>query len=342
MQGAWRRPILTIRNAGRRLGRGLTPTAAAPAPRLQARETGRLNLSHLGAAGLEDALSAALASGLRGVTELDVSSNGLEALPPGIAACPGLRVLRAKYNRMPRLPLEALAQLPRLEQLDLESNQITAVEEEALPQLASLKSLCLSSNGLLTLPASISTCSRLEVLAASNNPLTQLPDSLGACAALTHLDVSSCHLAALPASLARSRLQRLFCQNNDLPKVPTALGHLSGTLKEWNCRANRLPLKYEQVGGWAGGLVGGWVGAAEPGQGRHHGSTSAVQGAAERLPGAAQGGGVGGSTRQRPRQRTVQLCNCASGCPAYRPVSGGWPSFLLSCVRRRRLRHWKR
>lgn len=190
-----------------------------------------------------------MASGLR-ITEIDLSSNGLEGLPPGVAALPGLRVLRAKYNRLSRLPLEVLAQLPRCEHLDLEGNQITAVEENALPQLASqLKSLCLSSNGLLALPDSIGACTKLEALAASNNPLTQMPDSLGACPALTHLDVSSCRLLALPASLARSRLQRLFCQNNDLTKVPTALGHLSGTLKEWNCRANRLPLKYEQVGG---------------------------------------------------------------------------------------------
>ena len=231
------------------------PPARPPTPLPQARETGRLNCSHLGAAGLEDALSAALASGLH-IVELDVSSNELESLPPAIAVLPGLRVVRAKYNNLPRLPAEVLAQLPLLSQLDLEGNRIAGVVESALPQLVSLRSLNLSSNGLLALPDSIGACSKLEVLAASNNPLTQLPDSLGACPALTHLDVSSCRLLALPASLARSRLQRLFCQNNELPKVPTALGHLS-TLKEWNCRANRLPLKFEQVSGWVG--VGGRV-----------------------------------------------------------------------------------
>lgn len=36
-------------------------------------------------------------------------------------------------------------------------------------------------------------------------------------------------------------------QNNDLSRVPTALGHLVPNLKEWNLRANRLPLKFEQA-----------------------------------------------------------------------------------------------
>jgi hypothetical protein len=195
--------IRTIRNAGRRLGRELTHKRRRPrpAPLPQARETGRLNLSHLGAAGLEDALSAAVACGLR-ITEIDLSSNGLEGLPPGVAALPGLRVLRAKYNRLSRLPLEVLAQLPRCEHLDLEGNQITAVEENALPQLASqLKSLCLSSNGLLALPDGIGACTKLEALAASNNPLTQMPDSLGACPALTHRQLPPAGAPRQPGAL---------------------------------------------------------------------------------------------------------------------------------------------
>jgi len=56
-------------------------------------------------------------------------------------------------------------------------------------------------------------------------------------------------------SSERARVTKLSCpylpalflpQNNDLPKVPTALGHLT-QLKEWNLRGNRLPLKFEQV-----------------------------------------------------------------------------------------------
>jgi Leucine-rich repeat (LRR) protein len=62
------------------------------------------------------------------ITEIDLSSNGLKGLPPSVASMAGLRVLRAKYNRLSRLPLEVLAQLHRCEQLDLEGNQITAVE----------------------------------------------------------------------------------------------------------------------------------------------------------------------------------------------------------------------
>ena len=204
---------------------------------------------------LEEAVAAALVAGVR-ATELDLSSNGLrqeQELPPGVARLPGVRVLRLKYNQLTALPMGVLAQLPRLAELELDGNQIAVIDEDALPALPALRRLSLSSNGLATLPDSIGRCRTLEVLCASNNPLAQLPDALGSCPSLTHLDVSSCRLASLPAALAQSRsLQRLFCQNNFLAKVPAAMGHLSGTLKEWNLRANRLPLKYEQVGAGGG------------------------------------------------------------------------------------------
>ena len=56
-----------------------------------------------------------------------------------------------------------------------------------------------------------------------------------------------------------------YLQNNELAKVPTAMGHLKG-LKEWNLRANRLPMKYEQVGGNGWGALpreGGGMGQVQ-------------------------------------------------------------------------------
>ncbi|KAL4458559.1 hypothetical protein ABPG75_013424 [Micractinium tetrahymenae] len=215
----------------------------------EAQQTGPLNLSYLGSPAAVDEAVAALAvapHSLR-IAELDISSNGLDALPAGLgAALPRLRALRAKYNRFAALPTDALGAL-QLEALDLEGNQIAALDDHVLPALGpQLRRLNLAANGLAALPDSVARCRGLEALTLSNNPLTALPEALAGCP-ITHLDVSSCRLTALPPALATCRtLQRLFCQNNDLPRVPTALGHLPN-LKEWDLRANRLPLKYEQA-----------------------------------------------------------------------------------------------
>lgn len=163
---------------------------------------------------LEGALSQALAAGVH-VADLDLSSCGLEVLPPWLARpeLAPLRRLTARHNRLGRLDAVLLGQLPHLQELDLEGNQISDLGEGELPRLQALRHLSLSSNGLAALPDSLARCRALEVLCASNNPLTQLPEGLGACPALTHFDVSSCRLAALPASMAQSRtLQRFFCQ----------------------------------------------------------------------------------------------------------------------------------
>ncbi|KAL4859287.1 Dynein regulatory complex subunit 7 [Chlorella vulgaris] len=219
------------------------------ADRLAEASGGTLNLSHLGAAALEDALSQAL--GLR-IVELNLSSNELDAdtLPVFLPAIfPRLRVLRLKYNKLASLPLAAIERLAYLEHLELDGNQITAVDEAVLASLpASLRRLSLSSNGVSRLPdgLGVTCCRALTHLNVSNNPLVELPDSLGSCPMLTHLDVSSCRLKALPASLAQApSLQRLFCQNNELTCVPTAFGRQA--LKEWNLRSNRLPPLYEQA-----------------------------------------------------------------------------------------------
>lgn len=164
---------------------------------------------------VDDAIAALVLApqcGVR-VAELDLSSNGLEALPAGLgAALPRLRTLRAKYNRFSALPAEALGAL-RLEALDLEGNQITCLGDDTLPMLGpQLRRLNLAANGLATLPDSVARCKGLDALTLSNNPLTELPEALAGCP-ITHLDVSSCRLTALPPALATCRtLQRLFCQ----------------------------------------------------------------------------------------------------------------------------------
>lgn len=176
-----------------------------------------MHCSYLPPEALEDALATAVAaSSARGaaqITDLDLSSCGLQALPAGVAAlAPSLLRLTAKYNWLASLPLDVLGRMERLQGLDLEGNCVAALGEGDLARLP-LRHLNLSANCLQALPASIAGCRSLEVLVVANNPLRALPDSLGDCPALLHLDVSGCRLLALPASLARSRsLQRLFAQ----------------------------------------------------------------------------------------------------------------------------------
>lgn len=197
----------------------LTPPVPPPPPPLPAGlPTAQLSRapphSYLPPAALEEAIATALANPGVHVAELDVSSCGLEELPPLVASFSALRSLRAKYNRLARLPVELLAALPRLEAVDLEGNRVAVLEDGALQALGDrLRSLNLSGNGLAALPDGVGRCRALEALTLANNPLVQLPEALASCPALSHLDVSSCRLVALPAALAGSKsLQRFFCQ----------------------------------------------------------------------------------------------------------------------------------
>lgn len=80
------------------------------------------------------------------ITELDLTSNRLAALPSDLAELRYLRVLHLKYNKFAAIP-DVCLQLPRLATLDVAGNNITALPDE-ISQLQALTQLDISGNRL--------------------------------------------------------------------------------------------------------------------------------------------------------------------------------------------------
>ncbi|NXX82721.1 LRC47 protein, partial [Urocolius indicus] len=185
--------------------RELSPGLAAALPALH---TLVLRDNALGPAGL----GAGLGGTLPNLRLLDLSGNGLEALPAALggtggeepAATPGLRSLNLSGNRLRELgPGLALA-APQLQALLLSGNRLRALPGGLLPTPDASN----ANAGLFPL------LSRLE---AADNELEELGTDISALPALKSLDVANNQLRELPSALA------------DCPR-----------LKEANFRGNQL------------------------------------------------------------------------------------------------------
>ena len=126
---------------------------------------------------------------------LDVSSNGITALSPRIAALVDLKDLNVSKNALRALPDELPA---GLEHLRLEGNQVA----ELPPSLGALRDLCTlsaGSNGLRRVPAeALAGLAKLEVLELADNALAALPPTTEGLRSLQLLDVRQNQLQALP------------------------------------------------------------------------------------------------------------------------------------------------
>lgn len=98
--------------------------------------------------------------------ELDLSGQGLTAIPSDV------------FSRV------------ELERLNLSNNRLTGAPQAEIRRLQKLKYLDLSNNGLTGLPAELGQLQNLEVLNVSNNKLTGLPLELGNLTQLRILDLS--------------------------------------------------------------------------------------------------------------------------------------------------------
>ncbi|KAG5190284.1 hypothetical protein JKP88DRAFT_299393 [Tribonema minus] len=122
----------------------------------------------------------------RSVTDMNLSGNGLTALPAEMGRCVALQTLRLEQNRLSSLP-DSLLRLPCLRRLNLRENSFAALPY-AFGELKRLTSL------------DVSRC--LEWLDVSSNMLSALPPTLPLMLALAHLDLdnnSMPHLAIPPA-----------------------------------------------------------------------------------------------------------------------------------------------
>lgn len=169
------------------------------------------------------------------VEVLDLSAQGISALPKEINQLGGLKILDLSENAILSIDFK-LVSLPFLEELDLANNpgfntiDLTKIGD-ALPRL---KNVNLSNCNALTVSPSIAKCSEIEYLNLSNNSIILLPSEFDELKKLRHLDVSSNRLKTggfLPNLWALEYLDLSGNEELDLRDVGTSL-YFKANLKE--------------------------------------------------------------------------------------------------------------
>lgn len=119
------------------------------------------------------------------LSDLELTSEELEALAPKIKEIKTLTELDIRKNKLTYLPL-AITELTKLTFLHLSENQLTHLPPE-IGNLINLKKLHLSENRLTALPPEMSNLRQLRDLYAPGNLLTQIPQEFEALSNLNTL-----------------------------------------------------------------------------------------------------------------------------------------------------------
>jgi internalin A len=153
------------------------------------------------------------------VGRLDLSYEGLQALPPEIGQLSSLTSLNLSGNQLQALPPE-IGQLSSLTSLKLWDNQLQALPPE-IGQLSSLTEFNLGRNQLQALPPEIGQLSSLTSLYLGDNQLQALPPEIGQLSSLTSLYLWNNQLQALPPEIGQlSSLTELYMWGNPLETLP--------------------------------------------------------------------------------------------------------------------------
>ena len=149
-----------------------------------------------------DQLMADLATFTR-LRHLDLSANGITALPAGLGNLTKLEVLNLSDNELTALPVDIDA-CPALRVLDISNttdyrrgNQLTALPP-GIGRLAALEELYAARNLLADLPEAIGDCGSLRIIDLSVNQLTAFPPALTRCTKLEQVLMAENTIASLP------------------------------------------------------------------------------------------------------------------------------------------------
>jgi hypothetical protein len=159
--------------------------------------------------------------GYKYLTELNLSDNNLDAVPPGLDTLADLKRVIMRHNNF--MDMEGFTNLTQIKKLDLHNNFITAIPE-AIANLESLEVLDLSGNKITELPNELLQLKNLKVLNLSNNPLKQLPEWIGEFTGLEELNLTQTQLETLPESFANLKVSgTVYLKKNPFKTLPAAM-----------------------------------------------------------------------------------------------------------------------
>lgn len=103
--------------------------------------------------------------------------------------------------------------------------------EEIYELADSLEILNLSGNNLSALPNDLTRLTKLKVIFCSDNQFTHVPEILGQCPELSMIGFKSNQISTLTSDALPSKLQWLILTDNQLDRLPAALGRCSNLQK---------------------------------------------------------------------------------------------------------------
>ncbi len=170
-----------------------------------------------------DTIADAKAAGER--LELDLSGQGLVAIPDGLDAIAGLERLRLLGNVLGNIGPE-IASLAHVPWIDMGRSGIQSLPPE-VAALQALHSWWLSDNTISALPVEILTLRSLLYLNLDRNALSVLPDEIGNMTRLRWLRLNRNNLTTLPDSITElASLERLYLAYNQISVLPEDIGDL--------------------------------------------------------------------------------------------------------------------
>ncbi len=162
-----------------------------------------------------------LIKGYKYLTELNLTDNNLDAVPPGLETLADLKRLTLKHNNF--TDMVSFTHLKQIKRLNLHDNLITAIPAEIV-NMESLEVLDLSNNKITELPIELLQLKNLKVLNLSNNPLKQLADWIGQFEHLEELNLVQTQLETLPESFAKLKVNgTIYLKKNPFKTLPAGL-----------------------------------------------------------------------------------------------------------------------
>ena len=175
-----------------------------------------MNLTALPAGGYPDTL-----------TRIDASANKLVGLPPSLAALvPSLAALELSRNGLTALPAD-LRECTGLISLRVARNAIASLSPALSVPLGRLAELNADRNGISDVPPALWLCPQLRHVSLCCNKLTcaslcmpSAPSPRGGVAPLEHLDLGENRLGALPPLGVFPALREVHVQQNGVRELP--------------------------------------------------------------------------------------------------------------------------